>query len=318
MRYLAHVFSRVCIADPNFPTFQRPVDTFDLINPRQASRLIDACYRDLKGHVSVTICLKAIDRYCRFLKECHTVYLPGHQSLYIPSLYGPIESPVTRYDLPRSHTEKSASLNYLSPSEYKEWLKYAWKRLDNSVNAEELYKRTQFYTLCVIAGETGIRCQELLGLQVQHLNLPDKVCLVVKGKGTNGSGFRKREVPLTGLCIVTLKDFLAQYPRNREDYLFQGKNGKPLCYRTANAWMREFMQAIRQAQLSILMEPGFGWHAFRRTFARLYLEKGGKVEELKRFGGWTWTSTLSCYIGSEKAPMKAPKIPLMPKQGISA
>jgi len=318
MRYLNHVFSNVAMADPNFPTIQRPVDTFDLTNPFTASRLIDACHRDLVGKVSVITCLKAIDRYCRFLKDCPTIYLPGHQTLYLPSLYGPIESPVTKYSLPRCHTEKSSSRNYLTRSEYKAWLKFAWQRLDSSLPVSEQYKRTQFYTMCVLAGETGLRSQEFLGLQVQHINLVDKVCLVVKGKGTNGSGYRKREVPLSDLAVATLRDFMGQYSRRRGEYLFPGKKGKPIVYRTANEWLREFIGEVQKAQLPIFIEKGFGWHAFRRTFTRNYLDKGGRVDDLKRINGWAWTSTISHYIGCEKAPTKHPTIPLMPSGRLSA
>jgi hypothetical protein len=112
-RRLSDVFSRVQIADSSFPSIKRPVDTFDLINPLQASRLCDAIYEVMPSRARAVACFKAVDRFCRFLKDNPTIYQPGCPTLYLPALYGPIESPVNRYTILRSPSDRARNLNYL-------------------------------------------------------------------------------------------------------------------------------------------------------------------------------------------------------------
>jgi integrase len=299
-RRLGDVFKMVSIADPNFPTISRPVDTFDLINPYQASRVVEACYRDLPSRARVDSCLKAIDRYCDFLKSCPLVHLPGQAPLYLPSVYGPIESPVNRYTIPRSNADKKPNRNYLEAAEYKVWLRFTWSRIRIELPVNAFRQAVQLHTMCVIAGETGMRLQEILGLQPEHINLEDGMCLVVKGKGSKGSGYRKRAVPLSELAKKTLRDYFSLFPRAKEEPLFQGREGHPLSKNTAHHWMDSLIDEIQTASLPIFIDKGFGWHAFRRTYTRLYLERGGNIFELKRNTGWAYTSTISNYLGDSK------------------
>src|SRR5688500_1629951 len=57
-RSLNDVFQHITIGDPTFLTIKRHVDTFDLTNPHQASRLRDACKQDLPSPARTKACLK--------------------------------------------------------------------------------------------------------------------------------------------------------------------------------------------------------------------------------------------------------------------
>ena len=299
-RRLNDVFSLVSIADPHLLSVKRSVDTFDLANPHLAGRIREACYRDLPSQPRATACLKAIDRYCRFLKDCPNLHIQGQPSLYLPDLYGPIESPVNRYTIPRQGGDKPPNRNYLEASEYKHWLRFTWSQIRPELSQEKLLKASQLHLMCVIAGESGLRLQEVLGLQPEHISIEDNVCLVVKGKGSRGSGHRKRTVPLSELMKATLVDFLKQFPRAKGEPLFQNAKGESLSKNTAHHWMDELIKQIRAAELPIFIDKGFGWHAFRRTYTRLYLERGGNVFDLKRNTGWAYISTISHYLGDSK------------------
>lgn len=299
-RRLADVFNLVLIGDLDLPTVKRPVDTFDLTNPYQAAKIRDACYRDLPSKSRAIACLKAIDRYCHFLKDNPTVYLPGQKPLYLPELYGPIESPVNRYTIPRQSSERTPNRNYLEASEYRHWLRFTWSLIRPDLRKDKLLKAAQLYLMCVIAGEMGLRLKEILGLQPEHFNLVDNVCIVLKGKGSHGSGDRKRAVPISPLVKATLEDFLQRFPRTSGRPLFQNPQGQCLSMNTAHHWMDELIVKMHEAKVPILTDKGFGWHAFRRTRTRSYLANGGNIHDLKRIMGWSYTSTISHYLGDSK------------------
>ncbi|MGE0201766.1 MAG: tyrosine-type recombinase/integrase [Candidatus Melainabacteria bacterium] len=324
-RRLEDVFRWVMIADPKLPSVRRTVDTFDLTNPHWAGRIREACWRDLPSKERARACLKAIDRYCRYLRECPTIHLPGQKSLYLPELYGPIESPVNQYTLPRNKPDRTPNRNFLEESEYKTWLRFTWSRIHAGLSPRQLLKATQLHVMCVVAGESGLRLQEILGLQPEHINLKDGQLLVTRGKGSNGSGHRKRSVPISALLKATLEEFFRRFPRRKGEPVFQTSHGQRLSASTAHHWMDELIAEIQKAGLPILIEKGFGWHAFRRTYTRLYLEREGNVFDLKRNTGWTWTSTISHYLGDSKQmacpggpPLMAGRVsprPLLPSPG---
>lgn len=298
-RRLLDVFSLVSIGDPLFPTICRNVDTFDLTNPKLASKVRDAIYRDIKTQPSAIACLKAVDRYCRFLKEEHTLYIEGQKPIYLPDIYGPIESPVNRYTFPRKSRDR-VNQNYLTDNEYKQWLIYTHRRIDPNASPERFLKSFQLYLMCVIAGELGLRLQEILGLEPQYLNLVDNICHVTWGKGSKGSGYRKRTVPLSPMAKTFIQEFLKYFPRNAKEPLFQNASGKRLSKNTAHHWLSELIEDIKQSNLPVLIFKGFGWHAFRRSYATRSLQNGMHPYELKQHCGWAFLSTISYYIGDPK------------------
>lgn len=314
-RRLYDVFSMVSIGDPTYPTIRRSVDTFDLTNPYQAAKLREAVYRDISSKPRATACLKAIDRYCRFLKENPAIHQEGQPALYLPDIYGNIESPVNRYTIPRNKADRTPNRNFLESSEYKHWLRFTWIQIQPDLSQAELLKASQLHLMCVVAGEMGLRLQEILGLQPEHFSLPDGMCIVLWGKGSKGSGYRKRPVPISPLVKATLSDFIKQFPRSKGEPLFQNRHGQRLSKNTAHHWMNELIEKIKAANLPIFIEKGFGWHAFRRTYTRMYLEQGGNIFELKRNGGWSNLAVMTRYMGDEKQKLPLKGLPLYQKRG---
>lgn len=310
---LADVFNTLTIADPTLPSIRRAIDTFDLTNPRQASRIREETGLAFTLQTRQIACLKAIDRYCRFLQANPTLHAPGQAPLYLPEIYGPLESPVNCYTLPRQSPKRPPAINYLSQSEYRHWLRFVWEQISPGLSHWQTLKACQLYLLCVLAGELGLRLQELLGLEMGHFRLEDNLCLVVAGKGSKGSGHRRREVPVSALAKASLQDFIKQYPRPAKAPLFQNNQGQRLSKNTAHHWMRALTESISQAGLPIVLQKRFGWHSFRRTYATLFLEQGGHPYDLKRNAGWSYLSTLSHYLGCSKTPAKSSRaFPLYP------
>ncbi len=305
LRRLHEVFQYVEIGDENLNGIKRPIDTFDLINQRLSKKIVEACYQILGSEFNasrVKACLKAVDKYCKFLQEVPYIYLIGQKTLSIVELYGHIASPVNRYTIPRQKPS-DASRIYLTASEYKVFLSYLWDSWDFAIQGNKLCPRHQMFLMAVIAGELGLRCQEILGLKLEHLNIADNVCIVTEGKGSNGSGNRKRDVPLNDFVKASLSDFLKHFPRKRGEPLFQNHLGEELSKSTASKWMNRAVKEMKALKLPIVFEERFGWHALRRTYARGYVENGGDFWKLMQNTGWKFASTATHYIGASKIPI---------------
>ncbi len=309
-RRLDDVFNLVEIADSELPSVLRPVDTIDLINPRQSSRIIESCKRDLPSEKRLKACFNGIKYYCKFLQDSPVIHLAGQEALVLSEIYGHINNPITRYSLPPNTQNKPPNYNYLTRPEYRAWLNFTFLKAQASKGTNRFYKDCQLHLMSVITGQTGIRLQELLGLDLEHINFADSRILVTKGKRKGGGDFRKREVPLSELSKQTLKNFLSIFPRQPKDPLIQSKTRSRLSKNTAASWMRDLIQEVKNSELPIYLDKGFGWHGFRRTFARLFIEDGGNIEELKRICAWSYTSTIEHYIGDPKPSLPLKGLPL--------
>lgn len=304
-RRLDDFFQNIEIGDEEILGIKRSIDTFDLINSRLSKKITDACYQIIEGKFNysrVKACFKAVDRYCKFLQDNPNIYISGQKTLNIIELYGAICSPINRYTIPREKPS-DASRIYLTDSEYKTFLSYFWDKWNHAIQDDQLKPAHQMFFMCVIAGELGLRSKEILGLELQHLNLTDNICIVTKGKGSKGSGHKKRDIPLNDFIKASLSDFLKHFPRNRNEPLFQNQSGKILSSSTASKWMNNAVKEMKTWGLPIVFENRFGWHALRRTYARGYLDKGGDFFQLMKNTGWKFASTASCYIGASKLPI---------------
>jgi integrase len=72
-----------------------------------------------------------------------------------------------------------------------------------------------------LLANSGIRPKELCGVKVSDLNIGNKTLFVNLGKG-----MKDGIVEISGRCIETILKYLANYPRQSEDFLFQTLSGK--------------------------------------------------------------------------------------------
>lgn len=300
-KLLREVFKNIEIGDPDYPTIQRPIDTIDLCNPSLAGSIIDAINQlfESRKNYKVNI-LKAVRRYALFVKDTHTINVKGQKPLHLPTLYGPMESPVGMYDIPRDSSENRVNHRYLTEKEYKQWLKFTHGQIKADIPLRKQKRAYSFHVMCVIAGETGLRLQEILGIQPADIHWDDKKLLVTHGKGSKGSGHRKRLVTLSPLSIATISEFINFGKFQPNHYIFQDKNGSKLSINTAHGWMRQAKKKILNSGIRIYLPVGFGWHAFRRTFTKKAIKQGMSIEALKRNNGWSYNNTIGHYYGDEK------------------
>lgn len=300
-RLLNDVFKHIELADPNHPTIKRPIDTFDLCNPSLKSQLISSLHHHLADKPSrLDKIYRAIRKYAHFVKETHTIHHTGQKPLYLPDLYGPLDIPISGYDIPRQSSDRGPNHRYFTQNEYKWWLQYTFAQINPDVPVTQQHKAYTFHVMCVLAGETGMRLIEIHGIKPQDIHWDDNALLVTQGKGTRGSGPRKRMVALSTFAQHTVKEYIQHYQRKTDEWVFQSKAGETLSLNTTHNWMRQAKKEVQHKKLNIYLPARFGWHAFRRTYTKTALQNGIGIEALKRQTGWSYTSTISHYYGDEK------------------
>ena len=137
--------------------------------------------------------------------------------------------------------------------------------------------------LLTLAYTTGLRCSELLGLQLAHIDKPRKVVRVILGKGN-----KSREVSISDTLIVKLDEYRRLY--QPLTYLFESTiPGKPYAARSVQQVVRS---AARKAGINKNITP----HTLRHSFATHMLERGVNLKRLQMMLGHNSMKTTSIYL----------------------
>ncbi len=136
---------------------------------------------------------------------------------------------------------------------------------------------------------TGIRLDELLSLEVYHVDLKDKVLYIRKGKGK-----KQRVVPLGKNAIKYLKEYLAKIrpwharknPRQRRLFL----NHSGLAMTSANV-----QYLIRKYRIDAGINKTVSPHTLRRTCATHLLQNGADIRYIQKLLGHKHLKTTQAY-----------------------
>ena len=135
----------------------------------------------------------------------------------------------------------------------------------------------------------GIRLDELLRLEVYHVDLKDRVLYIRKGKGR-----KQRVVPLGKQAIRYLREYLEKirphYARKspKERKLFVNQSGRSLTPESVRG-------CIRKYRLEAGIKKGVSPHALRRTCATHLLQQGADVRYIQKLLGHKHLSTTQAY-----------------------
>jgi integrase/recombinase XerD len=132
---------------------------------------------------------------------------------------------------------------------------------------------------------TGIRVSELVGLEVQNIELTEN-WIKVYGKGS-----KERLVPFAPECSISLNDYLhrARPQLNPKDSkAFCGQKGEGL---TRQGFWKTLKQIGLEAGLQTLPSP----HQIRHSFATHLLESGANLRTLQALLGHSDLSTTQVY-----------------------
>jgi integrase/recombinase XerD len=147
---------------------------------------------------------------------------------------------------------------------------------------------------------TGIRLNELLTLEVYHLDLADKVLYIRKGKGR-----KQRVVPLGKAATAWLREYLEKIrgyyarkrPRQRRLFLLNtGDAMTPGCLRTT----------LRNYRLQAGIPKPVSPQTFRRTCATHLLQNGADIRYIQKLLGHRRLSTTQTY--TKIMPIEVKKI----------
>ncbi|CAB1064224.1 Site-specific tyrosine recombinase XerD [Olavius sp. associated proteobacterium Delta 1] len=145
---------------------------------------------------------------------------------------------------------------------------------------------------------TGIRLNELVSLQVYHVDLKDKV-LHIQGKGR-----KQRVVPMGKRAAGYLKEYLEKIRpwwarRNpKERSLFLNHHGQPLTRDSVQAFIRKY-------RLSAGIKKPVSPHTFRRSCATHMLQQGADIRYIQKLLGHRHLSTTQIYTKVVPTEVKA-------------
>jgi integrase/recombinase XerD len=136
---------------------------------------------------------------------------------------------------------------------------------------------------------TGIRLDELINLEVYHVDLKDRVLYIRKAKGR-----KQRVVPLGKNALKYLREYLEKirpyYGRKnpKERRLFLLNNGLPITPESIRAFIREYRI---KAGIKKPVSP----HTFRRSCATHLLQQGADIRYIQKLLGHSSLKTTQIY-----------------------
>lgn len=130
---------------------------------------------------------------------------------------------------------------------------------------------------------TGVRVSELVGINVEDVNLPER-WLRVRGKGK-----KEREVPIAGKAAVALEAYLPhRSPAVGEVAVFLNDRGKRLTDRSVRSLVKLYSKGI-------LKDSSLHPHSFRHAYATHLLSDGADLRSIQELLGHAQLSTTQKY-----------------------
>jgi integrase/recombinase XerD len=144
-------------------------------------------------------------------------------------------------------------------------------------------------TILLLFLDSGLRVSELVGIQLDDVNLREGCITIRQGKGQ-----KERVIPIGSIVQKSLWKYTNLYrPRPITDNitsLFLTNSGLPL---TRNGIQQMMRRLARRAGISgVRCSP----HTFRHTFSKRYLTNGGDVFSLQRILGHSSLASVRIYL----------------------
>ena len=279
-RFLIGWFESLVTQDDEHPDGQRQLFVWEAMVPvlgRQ--RIVEFS----KGLVEAGLKPRTVQGYLGSLRRLFQYvleypYIPGPEIQSIVSKYGRIEQPVLEYDYP-VHTLDQEEEGFVLTGE-RLLAFYDFIRLEYIGNNQKKLPASRDYTMIVIAGESGLRADEIRHLDAlgsQRDLFYEHNCIQTRfGKGTNGSGKRVRKTIFTPFAQATVRVYeehiRPHFPNARiEPALFLTESGERMSYKAMWHNLDGIVEKARRAGLD--MPPKLSWHSLRKSFATNFMEQ---------------------------------------------
>jgi len=262
------------------------------------------------GLLTAGIASKTIRSYLGTLSDYFSYVLEhphvkiDNEYISIVKVYGPIDQPVSEYDIPKNSYSGEQLGIPLDPEclyDFFHCLRKDYLISDSSMSA---VTNARNYTMAVIAAESGMRIDEVMHLELNDLFFKSQKIQTRYAKGTRGSGKRARTTLFTPLARDSVVFYLGKYrpliTHVNSNLLFPNKQGKVLHYTNAQKALREMIDVAQKRDIPIMNH--MGWHWFRRIFATRFIERfPHQLSTLIELLGHTSPGTVHRYIKHSEA-----------------
>jgi site-specific recombinase XerD len=308
-RFLYGWFANLSVADGTHPDGHRQLLIWEAMKPVLGRQYIVAFS---KGLICSELKAGTIIGYLGYLRRLFEYvlefpHIPGDTVQYIAHKYGPIEQPVSEYDYPvhaLDHEQEGFALTLKELVELYDYVRTVYVQ-----SSQKKHAAGRDYSMLVLAGESGLRADEIIHLDVKGLHCDlfyDKGRVQTRyAKGMKGSGKRTRKTIFTPFAKATIfhyeQHFRPQFINaDTETALYLSERGQRISY---NAMWRNLQLIVKSARADGLsLPPKLGWHDLRRTFATIFSEKYPELMwVLMDALGHVNPSTLNRYIKHRRA-----------------
>lgn len=199
--------------------------------------------------------------------------------------------PFTKIEMPKDRRRTDKPKQFMDVDEFRAFVDV----LDNQYK----FINPQAYTLLRLAVFTGMRTEELLALEWQHVDFNNGYISILQalGRGLNGSTYIKapksktsrRTLKIDNNMMLVLADWYNQTNfKDSHDYVFNHE-GKTLQTIRPNKWLRNVSEKYGVA-------VGLSMHKLRHTWATLAIDQGANIKQVQTYLGHADVSmTLNIY-----------------------
>lgn len=302
--FLTGWFEGFLVPDEQHPDHQRQLLLWEAMAPvtgRERIRVFS------KGLVLSLYSPATVRKYLGYLRRLFEYileypYIPGNEFQSLLAKYGRIEQPVLEYDYP-VHMLDDEDEDFVLTGE-RLLAFYDFVRSTYIPSIQKQLPASRDYTMIVVAGESGLRADE-----IRHLDLRDLFyehsCLQTRyGKAANGSGKRVRKTLFTPFAQETMHVYETvirpAFPDAKtQAALFLSERGERVVYSGMWSGLHTIAQAARKAGLKLPHK--FSWHSLRKSFATNFMEEHpDKVWLLMNLMGHLGPGTLFRYVKHSK------------------
>lgn len=260
----------------------RTLYTWEAMKPIDGRQLIVQYGKDLikaeLANQTIRTYLGVLRSYFDYVSDHPFVFTTDNKPIRIGSLYGAIEQPVSEYDIPQHSMDTSCKRRGIPIDPATLYDFYSVVRKHYLIGSYP-HVRARNYTLVVLAGESGLRAEELQNLEIKKdLFFESKKLQTRYAKGYSGSGKRARTTLFTPIARDTVKFYLKHHRPHlvkdiSNDYLFPSteKTKKAFIdYQVMCAFLKEMILIANKNNFYVANH--LSWHWFRRLFATRFIE----------------------------------------------
>jgi len=149
------------------------------------------------------------------------------------------------------------------------------------------------YAILVVLAFTGMRLKEIVGLDLEDLDLTTRQVRVV------GKGARERFIPLNAMVVDALTDYLRERRASPEPAVFLGRNKRQISPSTVKWLVRKY------AKQAGIFKKHISPHKLRHTFATLLHMKDVDLVEIQALLGHSSITSTQIYTHTHPGKLRS-------------